>query len=342
MQPKMIARAVLPFVLLAAALPASAQIPVSARASGIGASYIGLARGVDALFFNPANLALGNNPGWSFAIPVSIGASTSGLVVKDFRDVIDSDKLTDAEKAAIVNKVPGTGVKGELIAWPSIALQLGHLAFGVTGGIQGDQFLGKDLVDLAINGYQDNRYDYAVGNTVGTRSQFLDAAVAYSRNISKFSVGATGHYYMGRSLARSKLFEPRYNVQAGDINVDYVEVFSGGGNGYGLDIGAAIQASSKLTLSGAVANVITKMSWDEDLSVRQVSLTKATFDNFDIKVINDDLKASETKLDPSNVSLEAYDAALGLYDEAYFPSRMRLGAALTPWSTGRITAGYES
>src|SRR5687767_8774762 len=86
-----------------AAAPASAQIGPTARAVGAGGAYTTVARGFDALFFNPANLALADNVRWSLSLPqFTLGATVAGWDVEDFADFADSEGLSTSRKAELL------------------------------------------------------------------------------------------------------------------------------------------------------------------------------------------------------------------------------------------------
>src|SRR5688500_16463506 len=125
--------------LALAAAPLSAQLGPTARALGAGGAYTAVARGYDALFFNPANLALADNPRWSLALPqFTFGATVAGWDVEDFSDIASSDGLSDSRRAELLNKLPAEGAEGELeVRMPFLALQLGRCAVVVSAWVSG-------------------------------------------------------------------------------------------------------------------------------------------------------------------------------------------------------------
>ena len=69
----------------------------------------------------------------------------------------------------------------------------------------------------------------------------------------------TAHYLRGGTLLRSWLRNPRVDLAAADVQVEYVSVRSSGGNGFALDAGLAWEPHPGVTLSGSVANVYSTM-----------------------------------------------------------------------------------
>ncbi|HEU4885667.1 MAG TPA: hypothetical protein VFT45_25760, partial [Longimicrobium sp.] len=73
-----------------AAAPLAAQVPLTPRALGMGGAYVGVARGAESLWLNPANLGLPNSPHWSANIPtLSLGVDTRGIEPGDLQDLIE-------------------------------------------------------------------------------------------------------------------------------------------------------------------------------------------------------------------------------------------------------------
>ncbi|HEX5870988.1 MAG TPA: hypothetical protein VFY65_11250, partial [Longimicrobium sp.] len=113
-------------VVSLAAAPLAAQVTLTPRALGMGGAYIGVARGQEALFLNPANLGLPNSPHWSAGIPtISFGLGTRGIETGDLQDLIEYNDLSDGERAALLDQIPagGTGADVDIRA-PLVALQV--------------------------------------------------------------------------------------------------------------------------------------------------------------------------------------------------------------------------
>jgi hypothetical protein len=328
-------------VALLVATSAQAQNAPTARGVATAGAYTAMARGFEALFYNPANLALPDGPAFSLSLPqFSVGATVSGWEVEDFADFADSKSLTDARRAELLAKIPSGGTEGELdVRVPILALQTKGFAAGVSLGLTGRQSLGKDIVDLVVNGYDETRTNYQVGNTKGSSATYIDGAIGYGRAIGPLKLGVTGHYYSGVSLTRSKMFEPRYDANNADVNVDWIGVMSNSGSGFGVDVGAALQPTNSFTLSAVVANAYSNMNWSEDLEYRQLTINKSNIEDADQLV--KDFEDSKKPLDPNSVPVAVYQAAQGLYDEAFFPSVLRVGAQWAPTTRTKFGAGYH-
>lgn len=326
----------------ALASPAAAQVPLNPRALGVGGAYLGIARGHESVFANPANLGLADNPSWSLGFPqVTAGATVLGPQLTDLRDYFNYDDLNDRQRTDLLAEIPegGTALEGDLRA-PLVTYQNGGFALGVAYGFMGSHTVGRDLVDLFLNGYEEGRTDYRIGNTGGFRATFWDFAASYGRDVGPLSVGATAHYYLGRGLVQTRAFEPTYDPATADIGVDYVGVNSHGGSGYGLDVGVALQPMPGVTLSAAVANAVHSMEWSEELDGRRVTLTSADFRDAEFQVVRNRYEHSEQEIgaDPTG---QFATVAQGLADDAELPATLRLGAAWALGTGTTLTGAYH-
>ncbi|HET7273691.1 MAG TPA: DUF5723 family protein [Longimicrobiaceae bacterium] len=313
-------------------VPATGQVPLTPRALGMGGAFIGVARGQEVIFLNPANLGLPGTPQWSLAFPqLTVKGTLLGPDFGDLPDIQNFDEVSSARTEEILASIPESGTEATYdFRFPAVAWQVGHLALGVSYGSIGQHTVSKDVVELIFEGYEENRTDYSVGNTSGSRVTFWDVAAAYGRRVGPVSLGVTGHYIHGGTILQSRLFDPRIDVAAAEIDVDYMSVFSRGGTGFGLDVGAAYMPFAGLTVSGAISNLYSTMSWNEELMVRELTLTQEDFDSPEPLDILDRYEDSEHAFDAGTASPRAVNTADGLYDDANFPAIARLGAAWQP------------
>ena len=323
---------------------ARAQLAVTPRALGMGGAYAAMARGQEALFQNPANLGLSGTPRWSAAVAqVAAGAGARGTALGDLLDLGDAGALAQPRRDQILAGVPASGVDAQVdVRVPLAAVQVDRFAVGAAWAGSLRQNVGRDLVDLVLNGYQSGRTDYSVGGTGGTRFSFFDLSAAYARRAGPVSVGVAAHLLVGGTLARSRLFEPEFDLEAEDLSAEYREVHARGGRGWAVDVGVAAEPVPGLTVSAAVTSLAAGMKWPDELRTRHVVLRRATFQGDGVRDAFDALKASEEAVDPSAVPATVYETAAGLYDEAYLPATLRLGAAWAPaGGRTRLAAGYQ-
>lgn len=334
--------------MIGSVLPAEAQLPLTPRALGMGGAYIGVARGQEALFLNPANIGLPGNPHWSVAFPqIVAGGTTLGLGFDDFRDIQNYDDVTEERANEILADIPASGTRVDYdVRVPAAAVQVGRFAVGVSYTTLGGHGVSKDLADLFLRGYREEelRTSFDVGNTRGSRASFIDIAVGHGRRFGPVSVGATGHYYMGRFLARSALLGINANpfaLPGQRVQAEYAGVYTDEGSGYGLDIGAAMQPIPGLTVSAAIGNAIGKMDWSEDLKVRSVVLTEDDLENGEFLDITKRYENSERAFN-AGTDARLRTLADSVYHEAGLPRTLRLGAAFEPRLGTQVAASYHT
>ncbi|HEU0053913.1 MAG TPA: DUF5723 family protein [Longimicrobium sp.] len=339
---KIVVRASLLAAGVALAAPAAAQIPLTPRALGMGGAYVAVARGQEALFLNPANLALPSSPHWSFGIPtLSAGASIVGLDVNDIIDITDYGSLSEERQAEILADIPASGTEGQVdVRVPFAAAQIRNVALGVSWQTTGSHSAARDLVDLLFNGVQPRAYD--VDDTEGFRATWFDFAAAYARRFGQLSVGATAHYYSGQELVRSGVVNTEIvGLPTPDVRVTYAGVRSEGGSGFGLDLGAAMKPSPRVTLSASISNLLNNFEWNEDLRVRTVTLTRADYEDGDLEGINDRYVESETDYDGAAASAAVRELADDLARDTDLPRTLRAGAAWEPRLGTTLSASYQ-
>ena len=336
-----------------AAAPAAAQVPLTPRALGMGGAYIGVARGQEALFLNPANLGLPNSPHWSAGIPtLSLGIGTRGIEPGDLADLLQYNELSDEEREALLAEIPagGTGVDVDVRA-PLVALQVRRFAVGLSYQVMGSHTVNKSIVDLVLNGFDRNQ-TYTIDNTAGTRAAFWDVAAAYGRRVGPVSVGATAHWYIPRELARSALVDvdTTYSVISGftvptDIQVTYAGISSEGGSGFGVDLGVAAEPIPGLTLSAALENALNTVEWSDDLRVRTVTLDRNDYQEGDPEQILSEYQDSERPYSQVQDVVQPWsrlaDSVLAVRDQG-LPTVLRAGAAYRLGTGTTLAAGFQS
>ena len=333
--------------LAAAALfaaPAAAQLPSTPRALGMGGAYMGVARGQEALFLNPANLALPSSPHWSAGgaqSAVHLGAI--GFSWDDLNSLRDYGGLDDAERQALVDAIPASGTMVDVDLQSTLfAMSIRRFAVGVGYRLLGDHSLNKSVADLVLNGFELGR-TYSSAGSEGFRAAYWDVAAAYGHRIGPVSFGATAHYLIANTATRAA-FVQQDTVFAGaipsDVRVTYEGVRMEGGSGFGLDLGVASEPIPGLIVSASVANVVNTLTWDEGMRVRSVTLDRDDYETGDAEAILARFQESETDYvegtaDPDTRVLATRLAADG---DAGLPAVLRLGAGYQ-LRTGTTVAG---
>lgn len=262
-----------------------AQLPnTSTRALGLGA-YTVIARGYEAAAWNPALLGMRGNPGLTIGLPqasMEFGSSAFGL--SDFQKY-SGKFLSAADKAYLLGKIDTTlGIRDNISVSP-FGLSIGHfaLSIGVAGDVQGQ--LGKDAVDLALNGNASNPARlFSAAGSGGSGWAATTAALSvgwplHILPIGRLSVGGSFKKIWGMGLgygiadtsSRFQVQGPNgFNVQSSGqaIYTDYsgANKINGlsnvPGSGYGVDVGGVLQLPAGLTVGLSLVNVIGSMTWN--------------------------------------------------------------------------------
>ncbi|HEX8905465.1 MAG TPA: DUF5723 family protein, partial [Longimicrobiaceae bacterium] len=336
------------------AAPAAAQVPLTPRALGMGNAYVGAARGAEALWQNPANLALPGSPRWSFNIPtLSVGADVLGLSVGDVLDLAQYNDQTDARRQEILNDVPagGTEVRAD-VRLPFATGQIGPFALGFSFNTLASHTLDRDFVDLLLFGFQaqPGRYNITPQETQGFRASYWDFAGAYGHRLpipgpGALTVGATAHLYVGTALVRMGITDVD-TIRNGvgipqDLQVTYTGVKYRGGTGVGVDLGAAYQPRPNLTLSASVGNVLNTFGFGGRRTQNQVTLTSADYRNGDLADVWDRYDASLSNYDEATANANVRTLASDLDVDTDLPRTLRAGAAFEPRAGTLVSAAYN-
>jgi hypothetical protein len=330
--------------LTMAALPADAQVSLVPRALGMGGAAVGVARGQEALFVNPANLGLPDEPNWSIGL-LQFGAGTtlSGLSVGDVPDLLQYQNLSDAERDRLFNSIPPSGFDADMdIRAPLVGIQSGPVALGLAYTSVGQHSLSHDLVELLLYGYEEGRTDYDVTGTAGSRMTYWDAALAYGTRVGALSVGVTGHYLRGGSLVRSRVRQPQFDLAARDIEVGYTGVMVHGGTGYAADFGAAYQPTPALTIGASVSNAFARLDWSDDLRLRDLTLDRQAIEAGDVLDLLERYGNSERAASPDDDALLDGITAESLQEDASPPTTVRAGLAWNAAPGTQLVGSYQS
>ncbi len=342
--------------LLAPAL-ASAQLPdPSTRALGMGGAYTSLARGYEAVAWNPAMLATLGRPGFTIGLPhvnFEFGSNAYGL--SDVRKYANS-YLTYADKQALLGKITGSTLDiRSLIGAQPFGLSVGPFALmvGMSGEVDGG--IPKQAAQVALFGNTPQAGGLSSVSAAGSSGRAWVASTAagsfalpFRLPVGRLSVGVTYKYVIGNFLGTAAdlgsqvSFNPLFSAtEAGEAlytnygrNCTIKPLGTGtcggqAGKGYGVDLGGALQlARGGITLSGVIVNALGSMTWDADRLAydRRVSQSTQTSSGTVTDVTTD----STSLTTPTGIQGDAKARALrdSLLANADFAKLVRVGAAL--------------
>jgi len=334
----------------------SAQYAPGARAVGMGGAGMVYASGVDAIEWNPANLAL--EGGWNISIgEAGAAALLSGITLDDFRSIIDDESTA----SQIIDDLPSSGLtlststegyltnmgaEGEDLpttgsALPTIGIAFGSLGVRVRSRVLNEIRMSKELADLINDGFDASEMqNYRVGNTGFRTTSFTEITAAYGTTLGdRMAIGVGGRYVRGNKLVEMRFFEPVLDLVNETADVTAAAIEAPGGSGYALDVGLALQLFAGFRVSASAANVVQKMTWDDDLVGYEYTYhgcdsgspgCNSSFD-LDERDLLDSLRYSNASVDPSSMSLPMVQVAQDLFDESFFPTVYRVGVG---WRAG--------
>ena len=298
----------------------------SARAVGMGGAHMGLAKGINAPLYNPANLGLNGYRKTEIGL-VSAGAqiSNNSFTLNDYNEYTGA-LLTENDKTTILNKIPVEGLKITAdVETSAMTIAMGKFVFSFTGYAATDVNLGRDALRLFLNGvgFDD---EFSLDGMYSEAIAYASAGLSYgfpvyTSGTRQLSVGTTVKYIRGFG------YEEVTEITGGVMTHSYGYEGEGtmklntstGGTGYGVDIGAALKLSNSYTIGASITNIVSKLNWDKETKEYgyYFQFDTLSIDNMD----NDSLVESEDY----DRDIEAFSSTL--------PSVLRLGLANT---TGKL------
>ena len=290
------------------------------RAMGLSGAFTAASRGLDAVDWNPANLALGTPGSFSVGLAsVAVDMNNNAFSLARYNEVSGA-VLTEADKQELLNDIPDEGfILDANVRASALGVQSGPLALTMQGIAGGSGILDKDFFDLILMGNeigQSFTFEDTDGEAYAVGAATLSFATpVVTRRTYRLSAGVNARYLHG-------LYDFTVEEAGGGITADMDGVrgeasasvlTSRGGSGYAVDAGLALQLPRGWTVGLAVSNVSSRLTWDREVerrvwSARGDSLTASS----------EDMDAHITESD-TTYAAAAYARTL--------PSIVRLGAS---------------
>jgi len=268
---------------------AVAQVPGSSvRALGMGNAYSALARGYEAIAWNPAMLASTHGYGVTVGLPQATGElGNNAFSINDILSYRDKN-LSDADKQYLLGRVvndDSTLQARGVFGVNALGFSIGSLAFSLSSAGYVQAQASRDAVELALNGNgafsgTGNFFDLAGsgGNAWAATTLAGSYAMFFRTPMGRLNAGVTAKRVWGAFLGEarddgSQVGTDTVNATGQVIYTDYPQGnFSGMGDifgrspgtGFGVDVGGALELSDRLTVSAALMNVFSSMSWKSD------------------------------------------------------------------------------
>ena len=270
----------------------------SARSVAMGGAYIGLAGGVDAARYNPANLGLSEyqQTGLEF-VGVGAAIANNAFTLSEYNQYSGAI-LTDDDKHDLLSNVPeeGLNVAADVEA-SALSASTGPFALTISGIGLADINLNKDLLDLILNGnsFEDT---IAVTGSYSDAVAYISAGLSYGRAVytagtRQLAVGATVKYLHGLGVERVvELDGIATTLETGFEGNGHVIIQTAtGGSGIALDVGAVLRLNNDYTVGAGINNILSTISWNKRTEEHGYlfSFDTMTIDNMDEDyIVSDD------------------------------------------------------
>ena len=267
------------------ALPVAAQLPsASATALGLADNFSALARGFNAVAWNPAMLAMPGNP--SFSIGILPVRGTAGIGPITLADVAghESRFLDDAVKREWLDRIIAEGgergsASGDITY---LGMSMGPMGFQLSTTSHVVANLSPDAAELVLfgNAQRATGEEFDLGSSSVQGMVTSTAAVSFAQTLpirflvpvaeQHLSVGVTVKYTVGNALVMGRNIGSSISGASGDIDVAFPVIQSDSvanrssldrGRGVGIDVGAAWQGGP-LSVSASLRNLYNGFAWD--------------------------------------------------------------------------------
>ncbi|MFH1009062.1 MAG: DUF5723 family protein [Candidatus Latescibacterota bacterium] len=269
----------------------------NARSLGMGGAYTAVARNLDAVLWNPANLGLSGGRTVVLGLPSLLFGFGNNAFSSDIYEQYNGKYLTEGDKSDILDRIKDGWQFDTSFRLGVLGLSVGR--FGMQHWVEfaSDFAVSQAPFELLFRGTE-------VGKTIslddfGGEFELLDVtAISYAHplpykalglgmlGITELTAGATVKYILGGAYA--KLETPEAGVVFGEYDMHAsgeLRIESAGiqwnlgsdkegvdpelkpgktGGGLALDVGAAALLGDQLTVSLGLMNVMGKVTWDTD------------------------------------------------------------------------------
>ena len=291
-----IAGAVIALGVSAGAADAQLASP-SAAAFAMGDNYTALARGYNAVAWNPAGLGLSGNPGFSLTIAAARGIAGLDPVtlsdLKEYEGQVVPTSIKQQWLNSIIEEESQAGTGGADVSW--LAIQFGPVALQASSSGRTVNDISPGVAQLIMFGNANEQgMPQAItlsGSTADVNS-YSTFAASYGMPLdlggSRIAVGATVKYTIGHVLAYGRESTGATTTSPVAVNFSFPIVHTplgdedddesmqlNNGSGFGLDLGVGYEMGA-LTLAATVRNVFNTFEWDESaLRYRPIAISLA-------------------------------------------------------------------
>jgi hypothetical protein len=283
-----------------------------ASSLGMAQAYGAVARGVDATYWNPANLALPRAHTLEInflALNTDITNNSMSLAKykRYFTEEGHQGTWNDQDIQELLDLIPANGVNvhGNVNA-NILGVVFDKFGLTVQGIGQSSSRMPKALFELPLKGNQGINREFNFDDLSGTAYSAIKTTISgaypipWSRYFDTFSVGANISYITGiagAEISRSKgaflttdeAYVSYIDIEGNYTNLDSVQGITAG-HGFSLDLGAAGVIDKDWTVSFSLKNLIGAITWGSGTEkfVSRVLIDSVKFDDLGDNEITDE------------------------------------------------------
>ena len=252
----------------------------------MGDNYTAAARGYAAVAWNPANLALPGNPGWSLSVAAVRGIAGIDPVtladLKEYEGELVPSSVRTQWLNAIREEGGEAGSSGFDASW--FALQVGRFALQFSSSGRAQTELSPGVAELFLFGNADENgtaRDLDLSGSSMDIAAYSTGAASYAYPFvlgdgsTRLAVGITAKYTVGHFMAHGQESTGRatadplaMQLRFPVVHTQFEDTLGGAepnnGSGLGLDVGVSV-ATGAWTFAATVQNLVNSFAWDESL-----------------------------------------------------------------------------
>jgi hypothetical protein len=247
-----------------------------ATSLAMGKAFGGVARGVESLTWNPANLGLPRGSWFEMNfVGLNFNIGNSALSLDDYKryltDTGHGGSWDEKDKQDLLDMVPedGFNINAEAGA-NALGVVFGRYGFGVQGVGRLNGLIPKGQFEMILFGNISNLYNFNDLDADGFAALKFTLAGSQPIKLSKFfksfSLGLNLNYY--RAFEHVELKNSSGLVYTG---LDYLYAdaqvlarTAEGGNGFSMDLGGAGEIGDQWTISMVFRNLLGSITWNEN------------------------------------------------------------------------------
>ncbi len=261
----------------------------NARSVGLGGASIGLARGVDASIWNPANLGLPDNGRLSISlINLGVGIYNNSFTLQQY-NTYNGSFWDENDIENILNSIPSDGMEISLTGNCQIAsFSSGRIAFSIEALVQSKAKLGKDFFDFVLHANsqkEEHLFDDCDGEMWGIMSYNFSGGIPIRvSRFQHFAIGGTIKYLQGygyMKIAETRGYRRTTSAgenAAGSMKINYASL----GRGVSFDIGVSAKLNQNFSMGLSLKDFMNNIEWYKDTNYRYYSFSMDSVNLFNV------------------------------------------------------------